>query len=199
MACRQHARKYLVMKLSPYFSNYSYRFSVWKKKQKSSFMPFPLPQQSIDRAVSGQQNQSSMEVLYQELNACKLMLEELLARQTNVPSQSFLNKMLVKSNGRLIIVQTDEIDWIEAWGDYIRLHCKGKTYLVRQKVGDIEARLDPKQFLRIGRSAIVHVDRIKELEPLNHGDFIISLYDNTQLNLSRNYRDRLISLFGSHL
>lgn len=59
-------------------------------------------------------------------------------------------------------------------------------------------RLDPKQFLRIGRSAIVQVDRMKELEPLNHGDYIITLYDNTQLNLSRNYRNRLLAFFGSH-
>ena len=162
-------------------------------------MSSSLLQQSSHRTVSGEQSQSNIEVLYQELNSCKRTLEDLLARQTSIQKESYLKKMLVKSNGRLIIVHTEEIDWIEAWGDYIRLHCKGKTHIVRQKVSDVEARLDPKQFLRIGRSAIVNSDRIKELEPLNHGDYIISLYDNTQLNLSRNYRDRLITLFGNHL
>ena len=162
-------------------------------------MSFSMQQQSSESAVSGEKNQSHIENLYRELNSCKRTLEDLLTRQADDQRQSYLKKMLVKSNGRLIIVRADDIDWIEAWGDYIRLHCKGKTHIVRQKVGDVEAQLDPKQFLRIGRSAIVNIDRIKELEPLNHGDHIISLYDNTQLNLSRNYRDRLIALFGNHL
>jgi DNA-binding LytR/AlgR family response regulator len=162
-------------------------------------MSSSLLQQSPHRAVSGEENQPSIEALYQDLNSCKRTLEDLLAHQTDIQKQSYLKKMLVKSNGRLVIVQTDEIDWIEAWGDYVRLHCKGKTHIVRQKVSDVEARIDPRQFLRIGRSAIVNIDRIKELEPLNHGDYIISLHDNTQLNLSRNYRDRLTALFGSHL
>jgi two-component system LytT family response regulator len=161
-------------------------------------MSFSKQQQSSDRTVSGEQCQSHIEVLYQELSSCKRSFEDLLARQTRVQRQSYISKMLVKLNGRLIIVQTDDLDWIEAWADYIRLHCKGKTHIVRQKLSDIEARLDPKKFLRIGRSAIVNVDRIKELEPLHQGDYIISLYDNTQLNLSRNYRDRLTALFDNH-
>jgi len=158
-----------------------------------------LPHQSLDRAAFREQNEVSIEALYQELISYKCTLEDFIARQTSGQMRSYLKKMLVKSNGRLIIVRTDEIDWIEAWGDYVRLHCKGKTHIVRQKVSDVEVRLDPKQFLRIGRSAIVNIDRIKELEPLNHGNYLISLYDNTQLNLSRNYRDRLTALFGSHL
>ncbi|MGD0038438.1 MAG: LytTR family DNA-binding domain-containing protein [Bacteroidota bacterium] len=158
-----------------------------------------LLQHSSDYVVSGERNQSYIEALYQELNSCKHTLEDLLARQTSIQKQSYLKKMLVKLNGRLIIVHTDEIDWVEAWGDYVRLHCKGKTHIVRQKISDVEARLDPEQFLRIGRSAIVNIDRIKELESLNHGEYIISLQDNTQLNLSRNYRDRLVALFGNHL
>jgi DNA-binding LytR/AlgR family response regulator len=162
-------------------------------------MPLSSYQQSSDRAVSSGLGLSHIETLYQELNSCKRILEDLLVRQTCVQKQLYLKKILVKSNRRLIIVHTDHIDWIEAWGDYVRLHCKGKTHIVRQKVGDVEVRLDPKQFLRIGRSVIVNVDRIKELEPLNHGDYIISLYDDTQLNLSRNYRDRLTALFDTHL
>jgi len=158
-----------------------------------------MPKQSSDKTVIGEQIESPIETLYEELASCKRTLEGLLAYQTDIHRHSYLDKMLVKSNGRLIIVRIIDIDWIEAWGDYIRLHCKGKTHIVHQKIGDVEARVDPKQFLRIGRSAIVNVDYIKELEPLNHGDFIVYLLDNTQLNLSRNYRDRLIALFGNHL
>jgi len=156
-------------------------------------------QQSFHSSTCGEQNHLQIENLCQELNFCKHALEELLAHQKSLQIQSYIKNILVKSNGRMVIVHTDDIDWIEAWGDYIRLHCKDKTYIVHQKVGDIESRLDPKQFLRIGRSAIINVDRIKELEPLNHGDYIIYLSDNAKLNLSRNYRDRLIALFGNHL
>jgi two-component system, LytTR family, response regulator len=161
-------------------------------------MTFPLRQQSSFCGSEDERDQSCIETLYKELNSCKRTLEELLARQTDVQNQSYLKKMLVKLNGRIIILNTDDIEWIEAWGDYVRLHCRGRTHVVRQKIGDIELRLDPNQFLRIGRSAIVHVNCIKELEPLNHGNYLISLHDSTQLNLSRNYRDRLTAIFGSH-
>jgi two-component system LytT family response regulator len=162
-------------------------------------MPFSLQRQSSHRAMIGGQSQPIIENHNQELHFCKCSFENMLAHQTSAQRLSYVNKMLVKLKGRLIIVQTLDIDWIEAWGDYVRLHCKEKTHIVRQKVNQIEARLDQKQFLRIGRSAIVNVDRIKELEPLHHGDYIVSLYDNTLLNLSRNYRDRLIALFDTHL
>ncbi|MCX6120071.1 MAG: LytTR family DNA-binding domain-containing protein [Ignavibacteriales bacterium] len=162
-------------------------------------MSSSLPQHFSDSAACNEQTRSQIENLYQELNSCKRSLEDLFARQTIVQKQSALKKMLVKSNGRLIIVHSDDIDWIEAWGDYIRLHCKGKTHIVHQKIGDVEVRLDSEKFLRIGRSAIVNVERIKELESLNHGNYIITLSDSTQLNLSRNYRDRLLTLFGTHL
>ncbi len=138
------------------------------------------------------------EALSQEVATCKRLLEDLCARRNGTRKQAYLNKMLVKSSKRLIIVYTDDIDWIEAWGDYVRLHCKGKSHIVRQKICDIETRLDPQRFFRIGRSAVVNIDRIKELEPMNHGDYLITLYDNTQLNLSRNYRDRLSALFTNH-
>lgn len=138
-------------------------------------------------------------MIIQELSSHKRLLEDLLKLQTGVQKRTYLTQMLVKSNGRLIIVRIDEIDWIEAWGDYIRLHCKGKSHIVRQKIGDVETRLDPRRFLRIGRSAIINVDRIKELEPLNHGDYLIKLYDDTQLNLSRNYRECLSAIFDNHI
>jgi two-component system, LytTR family, response regulator len=142
---------------------------------------------------------TQMEILMQEMTSQKHLLEELLKNQTIASKQKSLTKMLVKSNGRLMIVPSGDIDWIEAWGDYVRIHCKGKSYIVRQKIGDIEIRLDNQQFLRIGRSAIINTDRVKEMEPLNHGDYLITLYDNTQLNLSRNYRDRLSTMFDHYL
>jgi DNA-binding LytR/AlgR family response regulator len=138
-------------------------------------------------------------MLTQEVSSYKHLLENLLKNQTNAPQKIHFTKMLVKSSGRLIIIHTDDIDWIEAWGDYVRLHCKGKSHIVRQKIRDVETRLDPQRFLRIGRSAIINADRIKEMEPMNHGDYLITLHDSTQLNLSRNYRNCLSAMFDNHL
>ena len=136
--------------------------------------------------------------LSQDVILCKRILEELLSHQTGPLKKTYLTRMLVKSNRRLIIINIDNIYWIEAWGDYIRLHCNGKSHVVRQKICDVETQLDPQQFLRINRSAIINIGYVKELEPLNHGDFLITLLDNTQLNLSRNYRDRIYALFNDH-
>jgi two-component system LytT family response regulator len=138
-------------------------------------------------------------MLSQEVSSYKHLLEDLLKNQTSTPKKTHFTKMLVKSSGRLIIVHTDDIDWIEAWGDYVRLHCKGKSHIVHQKIGNVETKLDPQRFLRIGRSAIVNSDRIKEMGPMNHGDYLITLHDNTQLNLSRNYRNCLSVMFDNHL
>jgi two-component system LytT family response regulator len=138
-------------------------------------------------------------MLTQEVSSYKHLLEDMLKNLARTPQKSHSIKMLVKANGRLIIVHSEDIDWIEAWGDYVRLHCKGKSHIVRQKIGDVETRLDPQQFLRIGRSVIINADRIKEMEPMNHGDYVITLHDSTQLNLSRNYRNCLSVLFDNHL
>jgi DNA-binding LytR/AlgR family response regulator len=138
-------------------------------------------------------------MLTQEVSSYKHLLEDLLKNQSSALKNTHFTKMLVKSSGRLIIVHTDDIDWIEAWGDYVRLHCKGKSHIVRQKIGDIETRLDPQRFLRVGRSAIINADCIKEMEPMNHGDYLITLHDSTRLNLSRNYRNCLSVMFDNHL
>jgi two-component system LytT family response regulator len=138
-------------------------------------------------------------MLTQEVSSYKHLLEDLLRNQASAPQKIYFTKMLVKSSGRVIIIHTDNIDWIEAWGDYVRLHCKGKSHIVHRKIGEIETRLNPQRFLRIGRSAIINADRIKEMGSMNHGDYLITLHDNTQLNLSRNYRNCLSAMFDNHL
>jgi len=138
-------------------------------------------------------------ILIQEVTSYRQLLEDLLIKQIISPLQQHNIKMLVKANGRLIVVQSNDIDWIEAWGDYIRLHCNSKSYIVHQKIGDIQAKLDPNRFFRINRSAIINIDRIKEMEPMNHGDYLVTLQDNTRLNLSRNYRNCLSTMFNCYI
>ena len=107
-----------------------------------------------------------------------------------------LERLVIKSSGRVFFLRVEEIDWIEAAGNYVRLHVGKEGHLLRDTMGSLEARLDPKRFLRIHRSTMVNIERIQELQPLFHGDYVVILRDGTQLNLSRSYRPRLNEFFG---
>ena len=100
------------------------------------------------------------------------------------------DRLVVKSGGRIFFVRTDEIDWIDAAGNYVRLHVKGEAYLFRETMTAMEARLDQSRFVRIHRSHIVNAERIKELQPDN-GDYTVVLRSGERLPLSRGYRDKL--------
>ena len=107
-----------------------------------------------------------------------------------------LERVTIKAAGRIYFVKTEEIDWIEAAGNYLRLHVGAGTHSLRETMNNLEARLDPDRFWRIHRSTIVNVDRVRELQPLFHGDYIVVLHDGTELTLSRTYRRNLPGLFG---
>ena len=102
---------------------------------------------------------------------------------------------MVKSIGRVFFLRTDEVDWIEAAGNYVKLHVGREGHLIRETMNGLEAKLNPDKFLRIHRSTLVNIDRIKELNPLFSGDYTVMLKNGTELTLSRNYRDRLLELF----
>ena len=108
-------------------------------------------------------------------------------------------RLVVKSAGRLFFLRTEEIDWIESSGNYVCLHVGSETHLLRETMSSLEARLDPATFIRIHRTAIVNVDRIKELQPLFHGEYEVVLRGGARLTLSRSYRDRLQCLLGKDL
>ncbi|MBO0720177.1 MAG: response regulator transcription factor [Blastocatellia bacterium] len=110
-----------------------------------------------------------------------------------------LSRLIVKSAGRVFFIRTEEIDWIEAEGYYARLHVGGKSHLLRDTLTKLEAQLDRNRFLRIHRSTIVNLERIRELQAQSHGEFTVVLSDGTQLKLSRGYRDRLATLLGRQL
>ncbi|NIR43680.1 MAG: response regulator transcription factor [Gemmatimonadetes bacterium] len=103
--------------------------------------------------------------------------------------------ILVKKDDRSFFVRQDEIDWVEAADNYVKLHTGRGAHLVRGTLGGMEDRLDPSRFVRVNRSAIVNLDRVAELRPWSHGDQIIVLEDGTELTLSRRYRKRLPELF----
>ena len=108
--------------------------------------------------------------------------------------QRHSDRLIVKSGGRVFFLRTEEIDWVEAAGNYVRLHARSESHLLRESMKNMESRLDPNTFVRIHRSAIVNIDRVKELEPWFHGEYIVIMRDGTRLTASRVYSDRLSAL-----
>jgi two-component system LytT family response regulator len=100
------------------------------------------------------------------------------------------DRLLVRHGDRHILVRTSALQWIEAEDNYVRLHVEGNSFLLRQTMATILARLDPRQFRRIHRSAIVNLDCIKELQPWTSGDHLVIMRDGTKLTLSRTFRDQ---------
>jgi two-component system, LytTR family, response regulator len=107
-----------------------------------------------------------------------------------------VERIPIKSNGRIILLKTDDIDWIEAEHNYVRLHTRGVTHLIRETMSALEAKLNSKRFRRIHRSTIVNVERIREIQPWFRGDAIVLLDNGQKLTASRNFRDRLKEWLG---
>ena len=121
------------------------------------------------------------------------LLEDLQARQKR------LTRLVIRSAGRIFFLRVEEIDWLEAADNYVRIHAGRESHLVRETLQSLEGRLDPSKFLRIHRSTLVNLDRIQELQPLFHGDYVVKLLDGTELSLSRSYRERLAGPLGQFL
>ena len=102
-----------------------------------------------------------------------------------------LQRIAVRQNGRVLFITLDEIDWIGAADNYVCLHCGAETHILRETMGELEARLAPARFVRIHRSAIVNIDRIKELRPWFRGDYRVIMSSGAELTLSRSYRHAL--------
>lgn len=118
------------------------------------------------------------------------LLEELKA------GNKYLERLVIKAAGRIYFLETSEIDWIEAEGNYVSVHSNKKSHLLRETITSLESQLDPKKFVRIHRSSIVRLDFIQELQPWFHGEYRVILQDGTQLTLSRNHREKLQEALG---
>src|SRR5215217_6204283 len=91
--------------------------------------------------------------------------------------QNYLTRLMIKVSGRVVLLKVDDIDFIEADGNYAKLHVGRKAHLLREKMHDLEGRLDPAKFVRIHRSIIVNLERIKEMHPHFNGDYVVVLED----------------------
>jgi two-component system LytT family response regulator len=112
------------------------------------------------------------------------------------PEAPKLDRLIVKSGGRVFFLRTGDLDWIEAAGNYVRLHLGEESHLFRETMNRMESRLDPKRFVRIHRSRIVNTERIKELQPWFNGEYVVVLRNGQRLPLSRGYRDKLQEQLG---
>lgn len=112
------------------------------------------------------------------------------------PEPQKLDRLVVKSGGRVFFIRTDELDWIEAAGNYVRLHVGDQAHLFRETMNNMESRLDTRRFVRVHRSRIVNTDRIKELQPWFNGEYVVVLNNGTRLTLSRGYREKLQERLG---
>ncbi|HEX2207759.1 MAG TPA: LytTR family DNA-binding domain-containing protein [Longimicrobium sp.] len=112
------------------------------------------------------------------------------------PAPAYLDRVLVRTGSRAVFLRVDEIDWLEAEENYVRLHAGRESWLVRGTLAGLEERLDPARFIRVHRSHMVNVASIRELHPWSHGDWMIVLRDGRELMLSRRYRDRVPELAG---
>ena len=108
------------------------------------------------------------------------------------PQPAQTTRLLVKNGERMFFVPVEKIDWLEAEGNYVRLHCGREAHLVRATLSGMEEQLDPRRFTRIHRSTIVNLDRVKEVRPWFAGDYLVKLHDGAELRLSRRYRDHLL-------
>ena len=146
-------------------------------------------EKALDRAKTQLTSERSEDLNRRILNA----LEEIKTRPVH------LERLVIKMNGHVFFIKAEEIDWLEAEGNYVRLHAGKESYLLRDTISALESQLDPKKFIRVHRSAIVNIDRITELQPWFHGEYRIILREGVQLTLSRTYREKLHDLLGRPL
>jgi two-component system LytT family response regulator len=148
----------------------------------------PFDRERVRRALE----RAKAQLKHQESHGLDERLQALL-KDFKTESR-YLKRLAVKTTGRTIFLLTDEIDWIESAGNYLKLHSGRDSHLIRERMSQLEIRLDPEKFLRIHRSTLVNIDRIKEMQPLFNGDQLITLRDGKQLTMSRTYRDKLLAL-----
>jgi two-component system LytT family response regulator len=106
------------------------------------------------------------------------------------------DRLVLKLEGRVIFARPGEIDWVEAQDNYVKIHIGREAHLVRDTMASFEAKLDPRRFIRIGRSIIVNIDRVREMQPMFHGEYVVILVDGTKLTMSRGYREAMARVMG---
>ena len=101
------------------------------------------------------------------------------------------DRFVIRSGGRVVFLKVEEIDWMRTVGNYVRLQVGRDSHLMRETMSGMEAKLNPDRFMRVHRSTIVNLDRVKEVQPWAKGEYVVIMRDGTRLVMSRRYRERL--------
>lgn len=118
-------------------------------------------------------------------------------REQKQVAATYTERIVVKSAGYVFFLNVTEVDWIASAGNYVKLHVGDKVHLLRETMHTMEGKLNPAQFVRIRRSALVNIDRIQRLHALSNGEYQIRLHDGTELTSSRRYRKKLNTMLDN--
>ena len=168
---------------------------VWAALAPVAFLLKPFDDARFHKALSQARRQIEQQDT-SELGRKLLSLMGTREVKSDAPPR-YLTRLMVKTAGRVIFIRTEEIDWVEAYDNYVRLHIGSKAHLLRQTMNELEAALNPEQFARIHRSTIANLDRVKELHTHINGDHLVILHDGTELKLSRSRREWLEQWLGA--
>lgn len=127
----------------------------------------------------------------ESLQRARTRLEQERSSVLERPATKSADRVAVRNNGRVVFLRVSDIDWIEASDNYVCLHIGKDTHVLRETMSELERRLDPALFIRVHRSAIVNLDRVKELQPWFRGDYRVVLNDGTELTLTKTHREKL--------
>ncbi len=116
-------------------------------------------------------------------------IKELINDPAWSEKQRYTERLSFKDGSKVVVLAADEIEWIDAAGDYMCIHAAGKTHIIRETMKALQTRLDPERFQRVHRSAIVNVGKVKELHPHSNGEYFLILEGGQELKLSRSYKD----------
>lgn len=116
-------------------------------------------------------------------------IKELIADPDWAEQERYSERLSFKDGSKVVVLDADEIEWIDAAGDYMCIHAAGKTHIIRETMKALQQRLDPSRFQRVHRSAIVNVRKVKELHPHSNGEYFLILENGQELKLSRSYKD----------
>lgn len=110
--------------------------------------------------------------------------------------RGYAERLVVNTSGRVVFLKVEDIDWLEAAGNYVMIHAGREKHLMRDTLRALEERLDPQRFVRLHRSAIVNIERLRELLPWSRGEQVAVLRDGTQLTIGRAFRERLLAVMN---
>lgn len=153
----------------------------------------PFNQDRLHRALE----RVKVELLKTHEHSVKARILDLLGKAKRGTPQ--LDRLVIRTAGRVVFLELDEVDWIEAAANYVKLHVGKESFLLREGIGHFSAKLDPERFVRIHRSSIVNVRRIRELQPCDSGEYIAVLRDGKELSCSRGCRPQLLKLIDGSL